>query len=50
VDAQAGLDPCWSQIHYFGFVVMRLIYNVFTAGGDKKADAGAGGGEFSFVS
>jgi hypothetical protein len=20
-DAQAGLDPCWSQTHYVGFVV-----------------------------
>jgi hypothetical protein len=26
VDAQAGLDPCWSQTHYVAFVVMRLIY------------------------
>jgi hypothetical protein len=26
-DAQAGLDPCWSQTHYVGFVVTR-IYNV----------------------
>jgi hypothetical protein len=25
VDAQAGLDPCWSQTHYVGFVVTRLI-------------------------
>jgi hypothetical protein len=25
-DAQAGLDPCWSQTHYVGFVVTRLIY------------------------
>jgi hypothetical protein len=24
VDAQAGLDPCWSQTHYVGFVVARL--------------------------
>jgi hypothetical protein len=24
-DAQAGLDPCWSQTHYVGFVMMRLI-------------------------
>jgi hypothetical protein len=24
-DAQAGLDPCWSQTHYVGFVVTRLI-------------------------
>jgi hypothetical protein len=24
--AQAGLDPCWSQTHYVGFVVTRLIY------------------------
>jgi hypothetical protein len=23
-DAQAGLDPCWSQTHYVGFVVTRL--------------------------
>jgi hypothetical protein len=22
---QAGLDPCWSQTHYVGFVMMRLI-------------------------
>jgi hypothetical protein len=21
----AGLDPCWSQTHYVGFVVTRLI-------------------------
>jgi hypothetical protein len=27
-DAQAGLDPCWSQTHYVGFVVTRLIYSV----------------------
>jgi hypothetical protein len=26
MDAQAGLDPCWSQTHYVGFVVTRLIY------------------------
>jgi hypothetical protein len=25
-DVQAGLDPCWSQTHYVGFVVTRLIY------------------------
>jgi hypothetical protein len=25
-DAQAGLDPCWSQTHYVGFVMTRLIY------------------------
>jgi hypothetical protein len=24
-DAQAGLDPCWSQTHYVGFVMTRLI-------------------------
>jgi hypothetical protein len=24
-DAQAGLDPCWSQTHYVGFVMARLI-------------------------
>jgi hypothetical protein len=24
-DAQAGLDPCWSQSHYVGFVMTRLI-------------------------
>jgi hypothetical protein len=23
-DAQAGLDPCWSQTHYVGFVMRRL--------------------------
>jgi hypothetical protein len=23
-DAQAGLDPCWSQTHNVGFVVTRL--------------------------
>jgi hypothetical protein len=22
--AQVGLDPCWSQTHYVGFVVTRL--------------------------
>jgi hypothetical protein len=27
VDAQAGLDPCLSQMHYVGFVVTRLNYN-----------------------
>jgi hypothetical protein len=26
VDAQAGLDPCWSQKHYVGFVVTRLKF------------------------
>jgi hypothetical protein len=26
-DAQAGLDPCWSQMHYVGFVMTRLNYN-----------------------
>jgi hypothetical protein len=25
MDAQAGLDPCWSQTHYVGFAVTRLI-------------------------
>jgi hypothetical protein len=25
-DAQAGLNTCWSQTHYVGFVVTRLIY------------------------
>jgi hypothetical protein len=25
LDAQAGLDPCWSQIHYVGFVMTQLI-------------------------
>jgi hypothetical protein len=24
-DAQAGLDPCWLQTHYVGFVMTRLI-------------------------
>jgi hypothetical protein len=24
-DAQAGLNPCWSQTHYVGFVMTRLI-------------------------
>jgi hypothetical protein len=24
--AQACLDPCWSQTHYVGFVVARLIF------------------------
>jgi hypothetical protein len=24
--AQAGLDPCWSQTHYVGFVVTQLKY------------------------
>jgi hypothetical protein len=28
-DAQAGLDPCWSQIHNVGFVMTRLIYRYF---------------------
>jgi hypothetical protein len=28
-EAQAGLDPCWSQRHYVGFVVTRLIYRCF---------------------
>jgi hypothetical protein len=23
---KAGLDPCWSQTHYVGFVVTRLKY------------------------
>jgi hypothetical protein len=26
VDVQAGLDPCWPQTHYVGFVMSRLIY------------------------
>jgi hypothetical protein len=26
MDALADLDPCWSQTHYVGFVVTRLIY------------------------
>jgi hypothetical protein len=25
MDAQAGLDPCWSQTHYVGFVMTWLI-------------------------
>jgi hypothetical protein len=25
-DAQAGLDRCWSQSHYVGFVMARLIW------------------------
>jgi hypothetical protein len=25
-DAQAGLDPCWSQTHYVGFVMTQLKY------------------------
>jgi hypothetical protein len=25
VDGQAGLDPCWSPMHYVGFVMARLI-------------------------
>jgi hypothetical protein len=28
-DAQVGLDPCWSQTHYVGFVVTRLIFTFF---------------------
>jgi peptide YY len=28
-DAQTGLDPCWSQTHYIGFVVTRLLYIFF---------------------
>jgi hypothetical protein len=33
-DAQAGLDPCWLQTHYVGFVMTRLIYtlNAFSFG------------------
>jgi hypothetical protein len=27
-DAQAGLDPCWSQTHYVGFVTVQLNYYV----------------------
>jgi hypothetical protein len=27
--AQAGLDPCWSQTHYVGFVMTRLKYVSF---------------------
>jgi hypothetical protein len=27
-EAQAGLDPCWSQTHYVGFVIGRLIYSI----------------------
>jgi hypothetical protein len=27
VDAQAGLDPCWSQTHYVGFVMARLNHD-----------------------
>jgi hypothetical protein len=26
--AQAGLDSCWSQTHYVGFVVTRLKYHL----------------------
>jgi hypothetical protein len=29
-DAQAGLDPCWSQTHYVGFVMTRLKCNHIT--------------------
>jgi hypothetical protein len=25
MDAQAGLDPCWPQNRYVGFVMARLI-------------------------
>jgi hypothetical protein len=25
MDVQAGLDPCWSQTHYVGFVMAKLI-------------------------
>jgi hypothetical protein len=25
-DGQAGLDPCWSQMHYVGFVIDFLKY------------------------
>jgi hypothetical protein len=28
VDAQAGLDPCWSLTHYVGFVMTWLIYGL----------------------
>jgi hypothetical protein len=27
---QAGLDPCWSQTHYVGFVMTWLNYKPFT--------------------
>jgi hypothetical protein len=27
-DAQAGLDPCWSQTHYVGFVMTLLIWSL----------------------
>jgi hypothetical protein len=27
-DAQSGLDPCWSQTHYVGFVMARLNYEI----------------------
>jgi hypothetical protein len=27
-DAQAGLDQCWSQTHYIGFVMTRHNYNL----------------------
>jgi hypothetical protein len=26
MDVQAGMDPCWSQTHFVGFVMARLNY------------------------
>jgi hypothetical protein len=43
---QAGLDPCWSQTHYVGFVVTRLIlvYN-FIEHTEAVADHSPDGGK-----
>jgi hypothetical protein len=35
-NAQAGLDPCWLQTHYVGFVVTWLIFIFHKVGHDNK--------------
>jgi hypothetical protein len=34
--AQAGLAPCWSQTHYVGFIVTRLIHFTVSQCGKQK--------------
>jgi hypothetical protein len=36
--AQSGLDPCWSQTHYVGFLMARLIYlfSSYSGGGRRQ--------------
>jgi hypothetical protein len=48
-DVQAGLDPCWSQTHYVGFVIARLIYITYCNVGTMPDPSEAGAGDIGVI-